>query len=527
MSPALTLDHLPQPSFTPGGLWTPSKVGLTKLNNSNFKSCASSESQSQPQPLVQPLAQPQPQQQQQKALSLEDEFTDDINTLWNTRWKHACRRRQHPFQDASYLDFAPVFAALTAQGVTSARSPAYTHTLASAARTLADSADAHATLDSGLASRLLLRACALLRVARYPSQGSIGSNTTGEDEDDLKREARELQQRYHRRAVDLLPSARDSPAEEVLVPHVRDLATSPAAASSSSSTRHFDMGVREPGAGRRGNLQPRRRPHVPLLVRVPAHTLRTGEPCPAAVILARDRTGATRACETALARGWAAVVVECHSAAAAAPEETARVCASVLDWMAAVGFYDTDRVVALGEGDAVMRAVAAAPACGPRLKGVVAYVDRAALAAGNEEEEEVAAMMMGEDEVPRCHVLVVGGASKTVESNGLWTPVGERTGEGEDHQVLVTLSAYGPGSRECVGSLETADADRAHDWLGDVMEGRQPQVPGRVAIPTAALGRREDGSKGSSVRPMPEWFSREGTPPDSDVDMASACGSSL
>lgn len=520
MSPALVLEDLPRPSFSSGGLWAPSKAGLPKLNNYNtpHKPWSSPQSQSQSQP----LPQPQPQQQKQQ-LHLGDDLADDINTLWNTRWKHACRRRQHPFQDASYLDFAPVFAALTLQGVTSARSPAYTQTLAHAARTLADSADAYAALDRELASRLLLRACALLRVARYPSRGGSSDD---EAEDDLKREARALQQTYHRRAVGLLPSARDSPAEEVLVPHVRDLATSlpPAGA-----------GVREAGKSRFGSnnnnntnsLQPRRRPHIPLLVRVPAHTLYTGAPCPAAVVLARDRTGATRACEAALARGYAAVVVECH---ATAPAEVARVCASVLDWMAAVGFYDTERVVALGEGDAAMRAVAAAPACGARLRGVVAYVDGAA-------EEEVMTgmterMETGEDEVPRCHVLtVVSGARETVvASNGLWTPAGED----REGQELVTLCAYGPGSRECVGALETTDADRAHDWVADVMEGIEPQIPGCVAIPTAAAaakasargGEGREESKSSSVPPMPEWFSREGTPPDSDVEMASACGSS-
>lgn len=533
MSPALVLeDLLPRPSFTSGGLWTPSKASLTRPNNSSHRSWSSPSpsSSSQPQPLSS-----QTQQQKEPIRLQDDDLADDINALWSTRWKHACRRRQHPFQDASYLDFAPVFAALTAQGVTSARSPAYTRTLAAAARALAESADAHAPVEPELASRLLLRACALLRVARYPSHegSSSSSSAPSEDEDDLKREARELQRTYHRRAVGLLPSARDSPAEEVLVPHLRDTAaTGGGSGSGSGSTRNFDMGVREPGAGRTNHQpQPRRRAHIPLLVRVPGHTLRTGAPCPAAVVLARDRTGATRACEAALARGWAAVVVECPGS----PEEAARTCASVLDWMAAVGFYDTERVVALGEGDAVLCA-AAAPACGPRLRGVVAYVDGAGTGGEREREQEVEEqeeqeMMVGK-EAPRCHVLVVSGASKTVESNGLWTPAAERMmeqeGEEEDGEVrLVALAAYGPGSRERVGSLETAGGARAHDWLEDVMEGREPRVPGRVVIPAAhARGEAGEEKSSSALRSMPDWFSRESTPPGSDVDMASACGSS-
>lgn len=516
MSPAFMLEDFPQPLPVSMGMWAPTKPTVTKSNHFSHKSWTS------------PVAEPEPQQPQQEAPLSDNDLADDIITLWNTRWKHACRRRQHPFQDASYLDFAPVFAALTAQGVTSAHDPIYTRTLAAAARTLSDSADAHAPLDKAHASKLLLRASALLRVARFPSQGSTFAlaTTSNDEEDDLKREARQLQATYHRRAVALLPSATDSPAEEVLVPHVRDLATSVVSAD-------HRQGVRESRRAATSSAQqqqaPRRRPHIPLLVRVPEDTLRTGMPCPAAMILARDRTGATRAGEEALAKGWAAVVVEC----AGEGVEAARVCASVLDWMAAVGFYDTERVVLLGEGEGVLRA-AAAPECGARLRAVVAHVDRAAVAV----EDDSAELVIGEERrAPLCRVLVVGDASETVASNGLWTPSGERMDEadgwaskrGEEDEAevgrVIALTSYGAATGRCVGSLETADGARAREWLGDVMEGREPQFPARVAMPTMMAGHA--AGRKNSVRPMPEWFSREGTPPDSDVEMASACGTSL
>lgn len=521
MSPArLAFEDLPQPSFTSGGLWTSSKPLLNSTTKSSL--------QSSPLP---PLPRSQPQQQQQQphlhkhhqqhqeqhnsSPDAQDDLTEDIHTLWNTNWKHACRRRQHPFQDASYLDFAPLFAALAAQGVTSARSPAYTNALVAGARHLAASADADTTV--------LLRACALLRVARE-----------GEDEeqDELKREARRLQQEYHRRAVDLLRSAADSPLDEVLIPHLHRLDKDVDARSGHDA--RVGGGVREAGAGRQqqqqsssGEPSRRRQRHLPLIVRVPLETLCTGELCPAAVVLARDRTGATRTCEAVLARGWAAVVVEVEEKKGAHEEEqdAARACASVLDWMRAVGFYDMSRVVAIGEdGDVAVRAAAVMPSLGARLCGVVARLGEQSRAG-----EGVAAAPTSV-----CPVLAVRNASRAVTSNGLWTPVGEvrggdedeedNSGEGED---LVALSAYGAGSRVCVGALETADGERAYDWMEDVMEGREPRLPAPVAIPASFCDEGDKRRRCASARPMPEWFSREATPPDSDVDMGSVCGSSL
>lgn len=522
MSPArLAFEDLPQPSFTSGGLWTSSKPLLSDATKSSLQS-----SPLPPPPRSQPQQQqPHHHQHQEEHNSFpdaQDDLAEDIHTLWNTNWKHACRRRQHPFQDASYLDFAPLFASFAAQGVTSARSPAYTSALVAAARHLAAPVDADTTV--------LLRACALLRVARE-----------GEDEerDELKREAHRLQQEYHRRAVDLLRSAVDSPLDEVLIPHLHRLDNDVDARSGHDA--RVGGGVREAGAGRRqqqqqqqqsssGELSRRRQRHLPLLVRVPLQTLCTGELCPAAVVLARDRTGATRTCEAVLARGWAAVVVEVEGKEGSHVEEeqdAARACASVLDWMRAVGFYDMSRVVAIGEdGDVAVRAAAAMPSLGARFCGVVAR-----LGEQYGEEEAVAAAP-----APGCPVLAVRGASRAVTSNGLWTPVGELRGGEEDEEDnsgegegedLVALSAYGAGSRVCVGALETADGERAYDWMDDVMEGREPRLPAPVAIPVSFCDEGDKGRRCSSARPMPEWFSREATPPDSDVEMGSVCGSSL
>lgn len=521
MSPArLAFEDLPRPSFKSGGLWTSSKPLLNATTKSSLQS-----SPLPPPPRSQPQQQqqhtpphnhshPHHQHQEQQITSqdAEDDLAEDIHTLWDTRWKYACRRRQHPFQDASYLDFAPLFAAFAAQGVTSARSPAYTGALVAAARHLADPAAAD--------SPALLRACALLRVARE------GEKT--QEPDERKREAHRLQEAYHRRAVDLLRSAGDSPLDEVLIPHLHH--------RDNDDARARGGGVREAGAGRRqqhssSSAEPSRgRPrHLPLLVRVPLSTLCTGEPCPAAVVLARDRTGATRTCEAVVARGWAAVVVEVAREEDEQPqgETAARVCASVLDWMRAVGFYDMSRVVAIGEdGDVAVRAAAAMPTLGARLCGVVA---RLGDPAGEEEGVQVAAP------TPGCPVLVVRGASRAVASNGLWTPEGELRREvggvddDGDSEDLVALAAYGAGSSVCIGALQTADGERACDWMEDVMEGREPRLPVPVAIPAPFCREGDKGrsSMCSPVRPMPEWFSREATPPDSDVEMGSVCGSSL
>lgn len=418
----------------------------------------------------------------------------DIQTLWTTHWKRLCLRRSHPFQDAHYLDFAPLFASLASQGVTSARDPAYTQAFVAQAQTLAaeasnDDACEHRAV---AASRLLLRACALLRVGRWRPY------TTDDDDDDdsssPRKEARDIQKRYYRRAVKLLPRGRDSPLEKVLIPHVHATRSPSLGSYGGAPSRGFDTGEKKPAAFKR--------PHIPLSVRLPPCTLSTGAPCPAAVILTRDRTGEARACEEVLGRGWGAVVVEIPRGEEE-EEAEGRLWRSVLDWMAAVGFFDMQRIVILGEEEVALRA---AQTCGERVKGVVVYLE-----GKNSVEFEAG--------VPACRVLVVGGGGDTVESNGLWTPVGEKHGDEEEQ---VTLSAYGAGPRPCC-ELTTSDQARAYNWMRDVMEGREHHFPGRVPIPTSAKRLSSE----IFIRPMPEWFSREGTPPESDVDMGSACSSSL
>lgn len=477
-----------------------------------------------------------------------DLASDNIQTLWTTRWKRACLLRRHPFQDAHYLDFAPVFASLAA-----AREPAtYARALLDQAGTLAAEADdAAAARQAETASRLLLRACALLRV---------GTSWPSPLDPETRTEARDLQRRCHRRAVGLLPSARDSPLEEVLIPHLTgDVAT--------ASRPHLHEEREEEGKKKTASPAAKKTPrHIALTVRVPPRTLSTGAPCPAVVIPSRDRTGETRACEEVLAREWGAVVVEIppgddddddddddNDDNDEGPEEDdngrrrrSRWWSSVLAWMAAVGIYDMGRVVVLGGGRAALRA---AEACGAGVKGVVAYLGEGRRAPAG------CVILDGPGEAGRgasvsCQVLVVRAASGTVESNGLWTPplppaaAGEGgrhgDGDGDDNEYggagLMTLSAYGTaggggdGSRSCceiTTATTSSERARAFDWMGDVMEGREHHhhfSPAPAPVPTT-FARVADQKR--SQRPLPEWFSREGTPPESDVDMGSVCGSSL
>lgn len=384
-----------------------------------------------------------------------------------------CKRRQAPFQDASYLDFAPLFASLIQRGITTTRSPLFTQALLTAATTLADDATITAQSNPALASQQLLNACALLRVARStpPSSSSSESKQEAPPPCPLKQDARALQKAYHARASRLWDT--DSPLDEVLIPHVH------------GATEETLVGGRMAA----------RRAQIPALVRVPLETLLTGQACPAAVIMSSDRMGCTETCERVLARGWAAVVVEgpgrgeCPVSEGEGEEGLWR---SVLDWMAAMGFYDMDNVVVIGEGGAALRV---AGTVGERLRGVVAYLDRAA----SVEEEMEAALFQAQ---PLCPSLVVNHSTSYAKSNGLWTPVKDEEETPSYDSQHSDLYVFGMEHSACISQLHTTGQAQIYAWVGDLMAGR----PGGYFWTVIPAPEKMAGA-------MSARFERELTPP--------------
>lgn len=211
-----------------------------------------------------------------------------------------------------------------------------------------------------------------------------------------------------------------------------------------------------------------RRAQIPALVRVPLETLLTGQACPAAIIVSSDRMGCTETCERVLARGWAAVVVEgpgrgeCPVKTEGGEDEEG-LWKSVLGWMGAMGFYDMENVVVIGEGGAALRV---ASTVGDRLRGVVAYLDRETL---EEEEEEAAETALFEAQ-PLCPSLVVSETTNWTKSNGLWTPV--KDAEEATLDSYSDLYAFGTEHMVCISQLHTTGWTQVYAWVGDLMAGR-------------------------------------------------------
>lgn len=211
-----------------------------------------------------------------------------------------------------------------------------------------------------------------------------------------------------------------------------------------------------------------RRAQIPALVRVPLETLLTGQASPAAIIVSSDRMGCTETCERVLARGWAAVVVEGPGRGecpvkAEGDEEEEGLWKSVLGWMGAMGFYDMDNVVVIGEGGAALRV---AGTVGDRLRGVVAYLDRETL----EEEEEGTADTALFEAQPLCPSLVVSETTNWTKSNGLWTPV--KDVEETTPDSYSDLYAFGTEHMICISQLHTTGWTQVYAWVGDLMAGR-------------------------------------------------------
>lgn len=74
----------------------------------------------------------------------------------------------YPFHDGAYEDFEPIFEHLVANHVNDGTSPEYTNAFVPVAEALEARADALAESDPAAASALYLRACTVLRIARFP-----------------------------------------------------------------------------------------------------------------------------------------------------------------------------------------------------------------------------------------------------------------------------------------------------------------------------------------------------------------------
>lgn len=379
---------------------------------------------------------------------LESGQTGGIRALWENEWRSACQKSTQPFQDGDYGDFEPIFNDLIEGHVDDPTTPEYTLAFLPKAHELA--LEAENALHHGkraLATGLYLRACAVLRIARYPS--SLPSTTTTTPRDNacpVKQRVWQFQKSLYLKAGRLW----ESPLDEVIIPHIHDAKTHP----DYQHPAAFDVKAVRAGDKLARQLH---RPRIPLCIRLPMDTLCTGRPCPVILILTGDRTAHTRRCGEALGRGWGCVVVEVPGAGdcPVSPddergEEAAdQLWSSVLDWMEVIRVFNMDRVVVWGLGEAVVRM---AGTHGDRLRGCVAEL-------GSISGKDLHML----DEVSCRLLLVTDGDSTAAESNGLWTPAVEEQDEGR-----LALFEYGvPGTS--VVQYPVADTRTVHKWMGDIL----------------------------------------------------------
>lgn len=74
----------------------------------------------------------------------------------------------YPFHDGAYEDFEPIFKHLIANNINDGTSPEYTNAFVAVAEALEAHADTLAESNPAAASPLYLRACTVLRIARFP-----------------------------------------------------------------------------------------------------------------------------------------------------------------------------------------------------------------------------------------------------------------------------------------------------------------------------------------------------------------------
>lgn len=383
----------------------------------------------------------------------------------------------YPFQDAQYEDLQPIFDTLIESSTDDITSPEYTLAFYPRAHELALLAE-NALLhhgDKALAAELYLRSCAVLRTARYspptssqPSAPESASSPQSHPTCPVRARAWQLQKSYHAKAGRLLP---DSPLDEVTIPHTHDAATRPDPNSTAAGS-----GVRDRGADTKAARKATARPQIPLAVRLPLRTLRTGTPCPAVLIVTGDRTAHSALCGDLLARGWGCVVVEapgcgdCPVPEGRYADAAAALWASVLEWMGAIRVFDMARVVAWAaagvDDPAGLVGQFAAALGGARVRGCVAVVG------GGSSAVMASAGGWGSN----GRVLVVAdndeagaGAEVALGANGLWAPAA-RDGyrDGDDGLVLFEYGALSVGAETAVRSI-AASAAAVYDWVGDLL----------------------------------------------------------
>ena len=239
---------------------------------------------------------------------------DGIRALWETKWKFPCTKSVYPFHDGQYEDFAPIFDHLIAHDINDGTAMEYTEAFFPIAEQLTTRGDeALAAGDSGAASDLFLRACAVYRIARFPYITAIPEVSCP-----VKWRAWEAQKLVYMKAA----STWAQPVQDVMVPHVR----------------------------RRGAD----RAEIPVYVRVPSAP--AGVKCPTVILMTGldgYRPDNTVRCAEFLARGWGSVTVEIPGTAdcpadSADPESPDRLWSSLLEWMAQDGRFDMARVMVWG-----------------------------------------------------------------------------------------------------------------------------------------------------------------------------------
>ncbi|KAI1827635.1 alpha/beta-hydrolase [Xylaria intraflava] len=261
---------------------------------------------------------------------------DGIKALWETKWRFPCSKSVYPFHDGEYSDFEHIFKDLIARSIDDGTSTAYTEAFFSTAEALEQAGDEAASAELvELASRLYLRACCILRIARFPYITSFPKINC-----EVKWKAWEMQKRVYLKASRFW----HHPVTEVEIPHVHSAG--------------LDRKV------------------IPAYVRVPKGATNS----PVVLLLTGldgyrpDNTGR---CDAFLARGWASVVVEIPGTAdcpadAADPASPDRLWDSIFEWMGQDGRFDMRRVMCWGLSAGGYYAVRIAHTHRHRLAGSVA-----------------------------------------------------------------------------------------------------------------------------------------------------------
>lgn len=447
----LTPETSPEPEVRPSGLWQSKPTITTTAATQPLQK----RKRSWPFTTTRPVSPPS-----SAYYSGDDQpSSTSVKALWENGWRTAARKGLAPFHDAHYEDLQPIFDTLIGSGTDDVTSPEYTLAFYPRAHELALSAE-NALLhhgDKSLAAELYLRACAVLRMARYspssslPAAEAATASSPSNPTCPVRARAWQLQKSYHAKAGRLFP---DSPLDEVTIPHTHDAATRPDPNSAAS-------GVRDRGVTAKATTAAAARPQIPLAVRLPQRTLFTGEPCPAVLVVTEDRTAHSALCGDLLARGWGCVVVEapgcgdCPVPLSSSEDAAAALWASVLEWMGAIRVFDMARVVvwaAAGGSDDPAGLVGqfAAAVGGARVRGCVAVVGGGSSAvmasAGGFRSNGRVLVVANNDEAGADAELALG----------------------DDGLALFEYGTRGVGAEAAVRSL-AAGAAAVYDWVEDLL----------------------------------------------------------